>query len=92
MTCTPFKSHLSEQTLNTEEDAKAFEGEAEAVVIGLFASVDSAPVKAFMATANGIDRLPFAVSSSEEVGHDLRHMVRIRIDIAVTIDVCGELD
>lgn len=60
--------HVSRlQTLTTEAEAKEFEAEGEAVVIGLFKSADSDQAKAFMSTANGIDRLPFATASSEEV-------------------------
>lgn len=53
--------------MSTVEEAKSFEGEGEAVVIGLFKSVDSAAAKAYASTAGGIDHLPFAVSSSEDV-------------------------
>lgn len=60
------------QTLSTAEEAKSFEGEAEAVVIGLFANVESDQAKVFLAVADDIDRLPFAMASGEEVGCDLR--------------------
>lgn len=36
-------------------------------MLGLFSDADSAEAKAFMSVANGIDRLPFATSSSKEV-------------------------
>ena len=55
------------QTITTVEEAKAFEAEGEAVVIGLFSKTDSEQAKAFMSAASGVDRLPFAISSSKEV-------------------------
>ncbi|CAM9149031.1 unnamed protein product [Ectocarpus fasciculatus] len=61
------KSGPAAKTLTTKAEATAFEGEAEAVVLGLFSSADSPEAKAFMSVANGIDRLPFATSSTKEV-------------------------
>ena len=55
------------QTITTVEEATAFEAEGEAVVIGLFSKPDSEQAKAFMSAASGIDRLPFAISSTKEV-------------------------
>ena len=49
------------------EDVKAFQGKQDAVVIGLFKSVDSDAAKAYMSAAGGIDRLAFGISSSDEV-------------------------
>lgn len=57
--------------MSTVEEAKAFEGEGEAVVIGLFKSVDSAAAKAYASAAGAIDHLPFAVSSSGDVSSSL---------------------
>lgn len=36
-------------------------------MIGLFSSADSKEAKAFMSVAGGIDRLPFATTSTKEV-------------------------
>eukprot|EP00903_Cladosiphon_okamuranus_P020589 g18900.t1 len=61
------KSGPAAKTLTTKAEATAFEEEGEAVVIGLFSSADSAEAKTFMSVAGGIDRLPFATTSSKEV-------------------------
>lgn len=61
---------LSLQTITTADEAKAFEGEGDAVVIGLFASADSDAAKAFMSAAAGIDRLPFAIATTPAVRFD----------------------
>lgn len=55
------------QTLTTKAEATEFEASGEAVVFGLFSSADSKEAKAFMTAAGGIDRLPFATSSTKEV-------------------------
>lgn len=41
--------------------------EGDAVVLGLFAKADSNQATAFMSTAAGVDRLPFATTTSETV-------------------------
>ncbi|CAM9918859.1 unnamed protein product [Ascophyllum nodosum] len=61
------KSGPAAETLETVEDVKAFQGKQDAVVIGLFKSVDSDAAKAYMSAAGGIDRLAFGISSSDEV-------------------------
>ncbi|CAM9820446.1 unnamed protein product, partial [Hapterophycus canaliculatus] len=61
------KSGPAAKTLTTKAEATEFEAEGDAVVLGLFSDADSAEAKAFMSVANGIDRLPFATSSSKDV-------------------------
>jgi len=65
--CLLARSHRHVQTLTTKAEATEFEAEGEAVVIGLFHCSECPEAKAFMSTAAGIDRLPFAISSSKEV-------------------------
>lgn len=53
--------------MGTAAEAKEFEGEGEAVVIGLFKSDDSKQAKAFMTAAGGMDGLPFGIATSKDV-------------------------
>ncbi|CAM9184744.1 unnamed protein product [Choristocarpus tenellus] len=61
------KAGPSATTVDSTEALTVFVGDNEAVVVGLFASVNSDQAKAFMKVADGMDRLPFAISSAPDV-------------------------
>jgi len=61
------KTGPAAKTLDTAEAAKSFVEENEIAIIGFFKDGDSDAAKAFLATADGMDDYPFAITAVEEV-------------------------
>ncbi|CAM9995621.1 unnamed protein product, partial [Discosporangium mesarthrocarpum] len=93
------KSGPSAKAVTSVEEVKEFVGDQEVVVLGVFSDADSAAAKAFMKVADGLDRLPFAVSSDAAVISDngggdkviiMKTFDDLRSELAVAADTSAE--